>query len=60
MATNETSELNQIDYWRTVIRKALVDCSTTDFHDLSEAAVDNMALVAAQAVVADLTAGTVA
>ena len=43
-----------VDYWRAVIRRALMDCSTVDYHDLTEAAVDNMALVAAQAVCTDL------
>jgi hypothetical protein len=37
---------------RAIIRDALSNCSTVDFHDLSDDAVDNLALVAAQAVIA--------
>jgi hypothetical protein len=43
-----------VDYWRAVIRTALSDCSTTDYHNLSPAAVDNLALVAAMAVEREL------
>jgi hypothetical protein len=51
---------NAVAYWRTVIRQALSDCSTVDYHNLSIDAVDNLALVAAQAVqreLSDISAG---
>jgi hypothetical protein len=43
-----------VDYWRAVIRKALADCSTTDFYGISDGGVDNLALVAALAVEREL------
>jgi hypothetical protein len=45
-----------IAVWQQIIRRALSDCSTVEFHDLSPAAVDNLALVAAQAVQRELAA----
>ena len=49
-----SAEQRTVDYWRLVIRRALMDCSTVDFHDISDEGVDNMALAAAQAVQRDL------
>lgn len=46
--------MHEVEYWRTMLRHRLMDCSTVEYHNLSEAAVDNMALVAAQAVVQEL------
>lgn len=46
----QMAEERAVDYWRLVIRQALADCSTVDFHNLSDVAIDNIALVAAQAV----------
>jgi predicted aminopeptidase len=43
-----------VDYWRAVIRKAISDCSTTDYYAISDGGVDNLALVAAQAVEREL------
>ncbi len=48
--TEEYARLRAIEVWRTIIGRALSDCSTVDFHNLSDEAVDNLALVAAQAV----------
>jgi hypothetical protein len=52
----EQERLRAVDYWRTLLRQALADNSTVDFYDITPAGVDNLALIAAQAVVAELTA----
>ena len=52
----QLAEDREIAVWREIIRRALADCSTVDFHSLSDAAVDNLALVAAQAVHKELAA----
>jgi hypothetical protein len=48
---DEATRERLIEYWRTLIRHALSECSTTDYYDISEGGVDNLALVAAIAVV---------
>jgi hypothetical protein len=43
-----------VGYWRTLLRQALADNSTVDYYDISEGGIDNLALVAAQAIVKEL------
>jgi hypothetical protein len=56
-STTEAAKHRAIATWRRIISRALSECSTTDFHDLSDEAVDNLALVAAQAVQRELENG---
>ena len=50
----QLAEGREVDYWRALIRRALFEASTVDFYGVSEGGVDNLALVAAQAVVKEL------
>lgn len=43
-----------VEYWRTLLRHVLADNSTVDYYNISEGGIDNLALVAAQAVVREL------
>ena len=44
----------ETEYWRTVIRRALRNCSTIDYYSISDDGIDNIALVAALAVTDEL------
>ena len=50
----KTAQERHENYWRAVLRRALSDTSTVDFYDISEGGIDNLALVAARAVVQEL------
>lgn len=43
-----------VEYWRALLRQALSDNSTVDYYGVSEGGIDNLALVAALAVVREL------
>jgi hypothetical protein len=44
----------RVEYWRTLLRQALADNSTVDYYNISDGGIDNLALVAAMAVVREL------
>ena len=52
MQTTQTDRVTE--YWRTLLRQALSDNSTVDYYDITDSGIDNLALVAAQAVVREL------